>query len=191
MKPVRKSGFTIIELLVVITIIGLLIGAAGIGLAKARVNNRDSRRISDVLQLAHAIDQSALSVRGMYPTNTGGSSAVIVNSSSSLASQLDLSLFTSRQIPSDAQPEYSSCLASPVNYTCGYVYSNRQATSLAKPANGQQYEYVLEIGLEGSPTTDLQGITNTPSSSDSARTRYLYFGKPCGGSLAANTCSVK
>ncbi len=191
MKPVRKFGFTIIELLVVITIIGLLIAAAGIGLAKARVNNRDSKRISDVLQVAHAIDQSALLIRGMYPTNTGGAGSVIVNSSSSLTSQLDLSLFTTRQIPSDGQPEYTSCQASPVNYTCGYVYSNRQGTSLAKPASGQQYEYVLEVGLESDPTTDLQGITSTPSAKDASRTRWLYFGKPCGSSLAANTCSIK
>jgi prepilin-type N-terminal cleavage/methylation domain-containing protein len=53
MKMNNKKGFTLIEMLVVIAIIGLLSSVVIIGLSSARAKARDARRITDVAQLAN------------------------------------------------------------------------------------------------------------------------------------------
>lgn len=52
----KKKGFTLIELLVVIAIIGLLSTLAVISLNGARAKARDAQRLSDVKQMATAIE---------------------------------------------------------------------------------------------------------------------------------------
>lgn len=49
----KQQGFTLIEMLVVIGIIGLLSAVVVVGLAPARQEARDARRIADVNQLAN------------------------------------------------------------------------------------------------------------------------------------------
>ncbi len=46
-----KSGFTLVEILVVIAIIGLLAGVVLVGLGPARQRARDTRRLSDINQI--------------------------------------------------------------------------------------------------------------------------------------------
>lgn len=49
----KQKGFTLIEMLVVIGIIGLLSAVVVVGLAPARQEARDARRIADINQLAN------------------------------------------------------------------------------------------------------------------------------------------
>ncbi len=51
----KKKGFTLIELLVVIAIIGILTTVATVSLVQARRRARDTKRISDMVQLRSAL----------------------------------------------------------------------------------------------------------------------------------------
>ncbi len=50
-----QRGFTIIELLVVLAIIGLLISGVLVGLSQARIRAQDTRRMEDIGQLQRAL----------------------------------------------------------------------------------------------------------------------------------------
>ncbi len=52
----NRSGFTLIEMLVVVAIIGLLSSVVVVGLGSARQNARDARRISDLRQIQNALE---------------------------------------------------------------------------------------------------------------------------------------
>ncbi len=71
MKPLR--GFTLVELLVVLTIIGILAGIILAAVGGARTSGKDARRISDIRQISYALG-IYYSVNGSYPCAlyTGG-----------------------------------------------------------------------------------------------------------------------
>lgn len=52
----KKAGFTLIELMVVITIIGLLSSISVVALNEIRKNSRDSKRISDIERIQTALE---------------------------------------------------------------------------------------------------------------------------------------
>ncbi len=56
MKKLNEKGFTLIEFLVVIAIIGLLSTLAVVALGNARQKSRDARRLSDLKQLQTALE---------------------------------------------------------------------------------------------------------------------------------------
>lgn len=69
--PSSRQGFTLIELLVVIAIIGLLATMAMSALNNARVKARETKRASDIRQIANAFMLLADDNNGVFPT-TGG-----------------------------------------------------------------------------------------------------------------------
>ena len=92
MIQIRKklqSGFTLLELLVVISIIGILLAVAGVAFSSAQQQGRDSRRVSDMQAVQKAFEQyysqngtysatcttmvtgGGLSVQPLDPVNTG------------------------------------------------------------------------------------------------------------------------
>ena len=52
----KKNGFTLIDLLVVISIIGVLISVSFVGFAQARKASRDSKRRADLEQIRSALE---------------------------------------------------------------------------------------------------------------------------------------
>lgn len=62
-----KRGFTIIELLVVVAIIGLLAAVIMTALSSAQIGARDSRRLGDVNQLHKAFELYGIDNGGRYP----------------------------------------------------------------------------------------------------------------------------
>ncbi|MBY0537780.1 type II secretion system GspH family protein [Patescibacteria group bacterium] len=65
------SGFTLIEVMVVITIVGLLASFAMVPLSESRAKARDAARITTVLQIRNALAQYREQF-GRYPLNYSG-----------------------------------------------------------------------------------------------------------------------
>jgi prepilin-type N-terminal cleavage/methylation domain-containing protein len=64
----RRSGFTLIEMLVVVAIIGLLSSIILVGLGDVRKDARDTRRVADIRQLQNALE-IYYSTNQAYPQN--------------------------------------------------------------------------------------------------------------------------
>ncbi len=69
-----KKGFTLVELLVVISIIALLSTIAAVSLGSARTKARDTTRIATMKQLATGLEQF-YSDKGGYPPTNGATTA--------------------------------------------------------------------------------------------------------------------
>lgn len=66
----RSSGFSLLELLVVIGIIGILVGIGAISYTSAQTRARDSRRRGDVEAVGKALEQYYAQNNGTYPVST-------------------------------------------------------------------------------------------------------------------------
>src|SRR5436189_238939 len=110
-----RKGFTVIELIVAISIILILLGSAAFTIDHALKNERDAKRIGDAIAISKAVDQSVTVSHGTYPRRVGntGSDATthhfcaqdLVNTSNSNA--LALNLFTGSAFPTDPSPSAS------------------------------------------------------------------------------------
>lgn len=63
----NRKGFTLIEMLVVIAIVGLLSSVVVIGLTGSREKSRDARRIADIRAIQNALEINYTSATG-YPS---------------------------------------------------------------------------------------------------------------------------
>lgn len=117
---IRPSGFTLIEILVVITIIALLASMAIVSYNSLNKNSRDARRRGDIEQLRVAIEQYR-SNNNAYPTPAGtyglsfGSGSLTDDSTTTYMSQLP-------QDPKSPQTYYYT--GSTSDYTLGARLEN-------------------------------------------------------------------
>jgi len=65
----KQKGFTLLELLVVIGIIGILVGIGTISYQSAQEKSRDSRRRSDLKAISNALEQYYADNDGSYPSD--------------------------------------------------------------------------------------------------------------------------
>jgi prepilin-type N-terminal cleavage/methylation domain-containing protein len=65
----NKIGFSLVELLVVVAIIGIISVTMAVSFSKAQISARDQRRIDDLKAIQNAAEQYFL-LRGSYPPNT-------------------------------------------------------------------------------------------------------------------------
>src|SRR3989338_4058187 len=140
----KFSGFTLVELLVVISVIGLLASVILVSLNSARTKARDSRRKADLAQITKALELY-YDTYGGYPTsawNDGG--AVNYTVFSSLCNQVNFAQLMPF-CPHDPQKPNNSC------YNAEYVYVSE---SFRDPANLGK-KYVLYATLEDQSTTNL------------------------------------
>lgn len=83
-RSARSRGFTILELLVSIAIIGLLTAIVLFMLTEARSKSRDARRFEDIKQIQNALELQSVGQSGHYlsgtdltPLVTGGYIAIL------------------------------------------------------------------------------------------------------------------
>jgi len=68
----NSAGFTLVELLVVISVIGFLASASIVAFNNARIKARDTKRKAEVVQIQKALNLYADNQGGIYPDTTGG-----------------------------------------------------------------------------------------------------------------------
>ncbi len=73
-KQKTQQGFTLLELLIVIAIIGILAGVISVSVSSARVKARDAKRMGDIRQTITALEQYYIK-NGTYPTGTASTVA--------------------------------------------------------------------------------------------------------------------
>ncbi len=84
-NKLQKNGFTLMELLVVISIIAILISIGLTSFSTAQKKARDSKRKSDIKEVQNALEQYYSVCGSNYPTPSGTFVAPIVCLSPSLA----------------------------------------------------------------------------------------------------------
>ena len=126
-----QRGFTIVELMVVVAIIGILSGIIITSLTGSKAKSRDARRVSDVNQIQLALEQY-FDRCGQYPTTLA--------TTSNNGCPVD---------PGTSQPinlgYYISIIPTPPSNATAYDYANNSSVSTYGPT-----DYVLHTQLENS-----------------------------------------
>jgi prepilin-type N-terminal cleavage/methylation domain-containing protein len=76
MKKIIK-GFTLLELLIVIGIIGVLVALATVSYSSAQKSSRDSRRKQDMVAIQNAMEQYYSATSFVYPNPCSGASTYL------------------------------------------------------------------------------------------------------------------
>lgn len=124
-RKIKKSkrGFTLVELLVVVAIIGLMIAVALVALNSARAKARDARRVNDIRQIQIALERYYIDA-GSYPI---GNNVLLGTPPGTIGNCLDSNGFSTNcsgiiyeaRIPSNPTPTNDGdCPAS------GYYYNS-------------------------------------------------------------------
>jgi prepilin-type N-terminal cleavage/methylation domain-containing protein len=177
-----RPGFTIIELMVTITVIALLLGVTTIYLENGQVAARDTQRLSDLSLIGKMVDTSATALRGTYPSYDASTYTVCADElwvSAANPNQIDYSIFPGTKanpIPLDPKPATPRTAgAHCANTGNGYIYQTKApASSPATAANALGRAYVLEVALE-KPISSDQSQFATDGSLPVPAGRYVYI----------------
>lgn len=139
----KKGGFTLIEILVVVAIISVLLGSVLVGLGPAQRQGRDTRRISDLRQTQNALELY-YSKCGFYPGTANCAATTIPTTWADLTTALVGSGLGVSQIPNDP------------NTSANYKYGSTNGSSYALAADLEQS---TNPALQSSPKgANVQGI---------------------------------
>lgn len=154
----RTKGFTIVELLIVIVVIGILAAIVIVAYNGVQQRSRDSRRQNDIQSITQALELYYID-NGRYPAGSGSSAAVGLNNQwSTTADGSWANLVTILKpymgnVPSDPT---STAGAFPLNYNppTGYNYSYYSGTGGACGITAAYQVYILVYRLESSAQVD-------------------------------------
>lgn len=73
-----RKGFTLIEILVVISIIGVLLGVGAVSFSSAQKKARDSARKTDLRGIKNAMEQYYSLCNGNYPVAAAGNTVPVI-----------------------------------------------------------------------------------------------------------------
>jgi len=164
----RLSGFTLIELLVVIAIIGILASVVLASLNSARAKARDARRMSDMKQVATALELYRDSY-GAYPAGTdiresscytGGNFSTTPGTWSTALTALVTAGYLP-SVPVDPKNNGIAAFGGGSSQSCYSYYTGTSMTDVYSSCKDVQtgtlvypgsYEYILYLSLENPPT---------------------------------------
>ena len=139
-KGLKPKGFTLVELLIVIAIIGILATVVIVSLASSRGRARDTRRMADLATIRTALELYR-DMNGNYPTVTGW--AYSTNNAAWQSLQSQLSQFLS-SLPVD-----------PINNTPDPWYNGRYSYAYRYSTASYPGKYDLVAQLENTNTSDV------------------------------------
>ncbi|MEA3369318.1 MAG: prepilin-type N-terminal cleavage/methylation domain-containing protein [Candidatus Ratteibacteria bacterium] len=150
MKKKKRAGFTLVEIMIVVAIIGVLVAIAIPNFLRARREARDARRKADIRQLQSALTRYNLTY-GEYPLSGGASSPNSGWSNSSDSSwdtlQTELEGYI-KKLPKD-----------PVNETGGWTGGGKYNYCYFSRGYGcTQQWYMITYKLEN-PDIESPGVT--------------------------------
>ena len=120
----KKRGFTLIEFLVVIAIIGILATIVLVSLNTARAKARDARRSSDMHQMALAMEMYYDSANSVYPPDlTGTPSGAIAFGGTTFMSAVPID-------PSSGSNYTWYSTAAPASYYCVWTRALEARTTI-------------------------------------------------------------
>jgi len=161
-RKISKRGFTLIEILIVVAIIGLLASFVLVGLGGARSRARDARRIADLNQVQQSLELY-YSKFGTYPVATAWTGATgLTGVLTSAATGLGI-----RAIPGDPtlSATYYYCASTGgTSYLVGAVLENNDNPALRQFENGTTFPCsfgVLPAGITGCSTKPTSGTVAT------------------------------
>jgi len=151
-KTSKHNGFTIVELLIVIVVIGILAAITVVAYSGIQARARDSQRQSDIRMITKALELYYVD-NNQYPA---GSGSTVINASWSTTSDgswpalaTALKPYLSR-LPSDP---ISTAGANPLT-TAGYNYAYFANIAGNYCGTAANQTYILVYRLEGSPQVD-------------------------------------
>jgi len=165
-KVLNKKGFTLIELLVVIAIIGVLSTLAIVALGNARTKARDSKRMSDLKQIATALELY-YAENNAYPLD--------ITPGNSLVSPDNLTTYLSK-IPSNPTPrDDGDC---PDN---DYVYTSDGASYSLTTCLGNSVNNLAAGTITYTPSGFISGFPNCGTATDISGNVYdtVIIGTQC------------
>jgi len=147
-----KKGFTLIEILVVVSIVGLLSSVFLVGLGGFRSRGRDARRIADLRQVQNALEIYYTRC-GRYPGGAAPGSGACPTTAPGTWAALQTVLTTGlgiSQIPNDPTPgdAYGYAISSDgQNYILGATLENPGDASLVEDSDSDLVGFTATTGF--------------------------------------------
>jgi general secretion pathway protein G len=113
----NKKGFTLVELLVVVAIIGILAAISVVSLNTARARARDSRRVADVRQIQTALELYYNDM-GTYPASLSSGGQIMASTTGTVYMS---------QVPTPPSPHDGNCTAA--NNLYAYAVQGESSTN--------------------------------------------------------------
>jgi prepilin-type N-terminal cleavage/methylation domain-containing protein len=135
----KQSGFTIVELLIVIVVIGILAGLVITTFAGIQQKARDTERETDIKAL-HGQIEAYWAQKGYYPSLTDMNSAAFVSAN---LKGLDAGAFK------DPKGSASTLVAAPAANSYAYAVTQSDGTTSCEADDTTCAKYTLTATLEG------------------------------------------